>query len=82
MIYISLALSLNGGEPLFLYILSRLVRELIHNKGAGNKRGGRGEDKTVGNRDIRSVEERGMGRGTRSIQDGQHRDFQEGKQGI
>ena len=37
----------------------------------------------MGNRDIRrSVERRGMGRGTRGIQDGHYRDFQEGKQGI
>ena len=31
--------------------------------------------KTVGNRDIRSVERRGMGQGTQSKQDGHHRDF-------
>ena len=29
----------------------------------------------MGNRDIRSVEGRGMGWGTRGIQDGRHRDF-------
>ena len=47
-------------------------------KGASEKRGGRGKHKTVRNRDIRiSVEGRGMGRGTRGIQDGHHRDFQE-----
>ena len=40
------------------------------------------EDKTVGKRDIRSVERRGVGRGTRRIQDGHYRDLQEGKQGI
>ena len=38
----------------------------------------RGKDKPVGNRDIRrSVEGRGMGRGTRGTQDGHYRDFQE-----
>ena len=36
----------------------------------------------MGTRDIkRSVEGRGMGRGTWGIQDGHDRDFQEGKQG-
>ena len=35
----------------------------------------------MGNRDIRRSEEgRGMGRGTRGIQDGHYRDFLEGKQ--
>ena len=37
----------------------------------------------MGNGDNRrSVEGRGMGRGTRGKQDGHYRDFQEGKQGI
>ena len=44
--------------------------------------GERREKKTVGNRDIRrSVEGRGMGRGTRGTQDGHYRDFQEGLSG-
>ena len=47
-------------------------------RGHETRRGRRGKDKTVGNRDSRrSVEGRGMGRGTRGIQDGHHRDFQD-----
>ena len=52
-------------------------------RGARDKRGGRVEAKTVGNRDIRrSVEGRRMGWGTWGIEDGHYRDFQEGKKGI
>ena len=52
-------------------------------RGAWDKRGGRGKDKTVGNSDSRgSMEGKGMGWGTWGIQDGHYRDFQEGNQGI
>ena len=52
----------------------------MHSKGGIRQEGKvRGNDKTVGNRDIRkSVEGRGMGWGTRGIQHGHYRDFQEG----
>ena len=46
-------------------------------RGTGHKRGRRGQDKTVGNRDImKSVEGRGMGRGTQGKQDGHYRGIQ------
>ena len=41
-----------------------------------NKSGRRGKDKIVGNRDMISVEGRGMGWGTWGKQDGHYRDFQ------
>ena len=69
----------------FVYLVEARV-ELTHNaqQGGHETRGeGVGRTKQWGNRDIRrSVEGRGMGRGTRGIQDGHYRDFQEGKQGI
>ena len=45
-------------------------------RATGDKRAGRGKEKTVENREMRSVEGRGMGRGTRGKQDGHDRDFQ------
>ena len=49
--------------------MSRLIYELTHRM--YNKRDVRGKHKTVGNRHMsRSVEGRGMGRGTRGKQDG------------
>ena len=46
----------------------------MHSKGGMRQEG---KDKTVRNRDIRrSVEGRGMGRGTWGTQDGHYRDFQ------
>ena len=50
-------------------------------RGAGDKRGGREKETTVGNRDMRrSVKrEREMGHDTRGKQDGHYSDVQEGK---
>ena len=48
-------------------------------QGQQEKRGGRGKEKTVGNRDMRSVEGRGMGQGTRGKQEGHYRNYQEVK---
>ena len=54
-----------------------------HTMGAGDKEDGRGKEKTMGKRDMsRSVEGRGVGRGTRGKHNGHDKDFQEGKQGI
>ena len=68
----------------FVYQVEARVRanKQKHNK-AGDERGRRGKHKIVGNRDMRrSVEGRGMRRGTWGEQDGHYRDFQEEKQGI
>ena len=64
---------------LFVYIVEAHMRANIQHttRGAGAKRGERGKDKRVGNRDMRrSVEGRGMERGTRGKQGGHLRDFQ------
>ena len=73
--------------PPFYCIQCRGSYESLHTerttRGAGDKRGGRGKEKTVGNRAMRRSEEgRGMGQGTQGKQDGHEGDFQEGKQGI
>ena len=50
----------------------------VQQRGAGDKKDGRGKDKTEWNRDMRrSVEGRGMGWGTQGKQDGHHRGFQD-----
>jgi len=57
----------------------------MYNKGSRRQEGREreGEKKqTVGDRGMRSVEGKGMGRGTEGKQGGHYRDFQEGKQGI
>ena len=82
-----------GGSAFFVYIVEARVRANTQHttREAGDKRGRRGKDKTVGKRDIRrSMEGREMGWGTRDKQDGHNRDFhdltrrdfQDGKQGI
>ena len=66
----------------FLGVPCQGLCKRTYNK-AEDKRGGRGKHKIVRNRNIkRSVEVRGLGLGTRGIQDGHYKDFQEGKQGI
>ena len=66
---------------LLLNTTSRLVSELTEciSKGAGDKRGRRGNYKIVGNRDIwRYVEGRGIGWGTWGKHDGHCREFEGG----
>ena len=63
----------------FFCVQCRVSYESYHTecttKGAGDKRGGRGKDKMVGNRDMRSLGE-GWGCGSQCKQDGHDRKFQ------
>jgi len=73
------------GIYIFVYLVEAHMRASTQytTRGAWDMRGRSGNDNTVRNRDIRrSVEWRGMGWGTRGIQDGHYREFQEGRQRI
>ena len=68
----------------FLFFVDNVkacMRANAHNVQQGEQET-RGKDKTMGSRDMRSVEVGGMGQGTWGFQDGHYRNFQEGKQGI
>ena len=69
----------DANDPKCLGFYSVKPRKVGGRRQEGQER----EGQNSGDRDIRrSVEGSGMGRGTRGIQDGHYRDFQEGRQEI